>query len=123
MLNKAVVYRGVSRNVYLVVTYWAVWNPSNLLNIYPWHFSSTVRIHNVTTRCQHMTCPLQLSRLLQAPLTVDKHTPPLGADGAAAEAGHDGLEPLGAGTLTLAVPRELQDLIVEGAGLQEHGRD
>lgn len=70
-----------------------------------------------------MSSGLQLSCLLQAPLAVDKHAPPLAADGAAAESGHDGLERPGAGILALAVPRELYNLIVKGAGLQEDSRD
>lgn len=80
-----------------------------------------------TIQCGHsmrqVPPSLQLPCFLQAPLAVDKHAPPLAADGAAAEAGHDGLEPPGAGTLSLAIPRVLQDLVIKGAGLQEHSRD
>lgn len=80
-----------------------------------------------TTQCAfpmaNMSPSLQFPCFLQAPLAIDKDAPPLAADGAAAEAGHDGLEPPRAGILALTVPRELQDLVVKGAGLQEHSRD
>lgn len=67
--------------------------------------------------------PSQLPNLLQPPLRINKHTPPLPAPRATAKARHNRLEPTARALAALTLARIRNDRVVKGAGLQPHRRD